>query len=285
MLSEQASPAGQDAHGAHQNGEGHGRAGMVALAFASVGVVCGDIGTSPLYALREALTHAAVNGDRERRRGDRHRLAADLGDLRRRHRQIRLLRAAGRQSRRRRHAGADGAGAESVRTAQHVHLRARHHRRGAVHRRRHDHAGDFGAVGGRGPETRHAAVRALRHRHHAGDPRVAVRGAAVRHGGRGAMVRPDHGGVVPRARRARACLHIGDELRILHAFNPDVRAALPVLARGDQLHRAGRGLPRRDRRRGALRRHGPFRPQADPAGVDRARVSLADPAIISARAR
>jgi KUP system potassium uptake protein len=62
MLSEQASPAGQDANGAHHNGQGHGRTGTFALAFASVGVVCGDIGTSPLYALREALTHAAVNG-------------------------------------------------------------------------------------------------------------------------------------------------------------------------------------------------------------------------------
>ena len=62
MLSDQASPAGQDANGAQHNGAGHGRHGTFALAFASVGVVCGDIGTSPLYALREALSHAAVGG-------------------------------------------------------------------------------------------------------------------------------------------------------------------------------------------------------------------------------
>ncbi|ESQ91662.1 potassium transporter Kup [Asticcacaulis benevestitus] len=36
---------------------GHGKEGFVALAVGSVGVVFGDIGTSPLYAMREALFH------------------------------------------------------------------------------------------------------------------------------------------------------------------------------------------------------------------------------------
>ncbi len=62
MLSDQATQAAGDANGAHQPSPGHGRSGTIALAFASVGVVCGDIGTSPLYALREALSHAAVGG-------------------------------------------------------------------------------------------------------------------------------------------------------------------------------------------------------------------------------
>jgi K+ transporter len=35
----------------------------VALSFASLGVVFGDIGTSPIYALREALAHAAGGGE------------------------------------------------------------------------------------------------------------------------------------------------------------------------------------------------------------------------------
>ena len=42
------------APGAH----GHGKSGFLALALGSVGVVFGDIGTSPLYAMREALHHA-----------------------------------------------------------------------------------------------------------------------------------------------------------------------------------------------------------------------------------
>ena len=143
MLSEQASPAGQDAHGAHQNGEGHGRAGTVALAFASVGVVYGDIGTSPLYALREALTHAAVNGTVSD--GEVIGIVSLLiwaifvvvtvkyiffllhADNRGEGGTLALMalaqKAFGRRST--------------------LHLRARHHRRGAVLRRRHDHARRF----------------------------------------------------------------------------------------------------------------------------------------------
>jgi KUP system potassium uptake protein len=41
--------------GAH--GEGHARHSTAALVLGSVGVVYGDIGTSPLYALRESLAH------------------------------------------------------------------------------------------------------------------------------------------------------------------------------------------------------------------------------------
>lgn len=42
--------------------EGHVRAGLPALTLGSVGVVYGDIGTSPLYAFREALGFAARDG-------------------------------------------------------------------------------------------------------------------------------------------------------------------------------------------------------------------------------
>ena len=44
-------PPAQDAHGP----KGHG---FLSLALGSIGVVFGDIGTSPLYAMREALSHA-----------------------------------------------------------------------------------------------------------------------------------------------------------------------------------------------------------------------------------
>jgi len=45
------------------NGHGHGRRqGMVALTVGAIGVVYGDIGTSPLYAMREALRPVAEDG-------------------------------------------------------------------------------------------------------------------------------------------------------------------------------------------------------------------------------
>ncbi|MDX5330178.1 MAG: potassium transporter Kup [Pseudomonadota bacterium] len=48
------------------DGAGHGKAeGFWALALGSVGVVFGDIGTSPLYAMREALAHSRSGGTEE----------------------------------------------------------------------------------------------------------------------------------------------------------------------------------------------------------------------------
>ena len=41
------------------NGDAHPKAGFWALTLGSVGVVYGDIGTSPLYAFREAIVAAA----------------------------------------------------------------------------------------------------------------------------------------------------------------------------------------------------------------------------------
>jgi len=45
--------------------EGHGSQGFLALAIGSIGVVFGDIGTSPLYAMREALAHSKSGGATE----------------------------------------------------------------------------------------------------------------------------------------------------------------------------------------------------------------------------
>jgi KUP system potassium uptake protein len=54
------SPAhSDDSHGGH---DGHSKAGFGGLALGSVGVVYGDIGTSPLYALKESLHHTAKDG-------------------------------------------------------------------------------------------------------------------------------------------------------------------------------------------------------------------------------
>ena len=50
-----ASVGGHDGHGHDSHGHSGHKAGTVALALGALGVVYGDIGTSPLYALREAF--------------------------------------------------------------------------------------------------------------------------------------------------------------------------------------------------------------------------------------
>lgn len=40
----------------------HRQGKLIALAIGAIGVVCGDIGTSPLYAFREAINHSAKHG-------------------------------------------------------------------------------------------------------------------------------------------------------------------------------------------------------------------------------
>ncbi|MGL4636505.1 MAG: potassium transporter Kup [Beijerinckiaceae bacterium] len=49
------------AHGGHGH-DAHSKAGFLGLSLGSVGVVYGDIGTSPLYALKESLHHTAKDG-------------------------------------------------------------------------------------------------------------------------------------------------------------------------------------------------------------------------------
>jgi KUP system potassium uptake protein len=46
----------------HHSHDSHHKAGFAGLALGSVGVVYGDIGTSPLYALKESLHHTAKDG-------------------------------------------------------------------------------------------------------------------------------------------------------------------------------------------------------------------------------
>jgi KUP system potassium uptake protein len=56
-----AAPSGHDGHD-HRHGHDHQKAGFAGLALGSVGVVYGDIGTSPLYALKESLHHTSKDG-------------------------------------------------------------------------------------------------------------------------------------------------------------------------------------------------------------------------------
>ena len=48
--------------GGHGHGHGRGKAGRLGLMIGAIGVVFGDIGTSPLYAMREALAHSKDGG-------------------------------------------------------------------------------------------------------------------------------------------------------------------------------------------------------------------------------
>ncbi|HRD46947.1 MAG TPA: potassium transporter Kup [Caulobacter sp.] len=59
------SPTAAPAPEQNAHGEGHGGHGFWALALGSIGVVFGDIGTSPLYAMREALAHSKSGGTTE----------------------------------------------------------------------------------------------------------------------------------------------------------------------------------------------------------------------------
>src|SRR3981189_2912971 len=62
MSSESAITAAET-RAANGHGEAHSTAGFRALMLGSIGVVYGDIGTSPLYALREAVVAASGHAD------------------------------------------------------------------------------------------------------------------------------------------------------------------------------------------------------------------------------
>jgi KUP system potassium uptake protein len=62
MISDTVSPAAETP-ASNGHGHAHSTAGFSALMLGSIGVVYGDIGTSPLYALREAVAAAAGGAD------------------------------------------------------------------------------------------------------------------------------------------------------------------------------------------------------------------------------
>ena len=124
-------------------------------------------------------------------------------------------------------------------------------------------------------------VRAAHRRH----PDRAVRGAAARHrAGRG-LLRPGHGGLVRRHRDRRRCCTSRDDPRVFAAINPLYAHQLPVDARPHRPGHARRGVPGGHRRRGALCRSRPFRPQADPDAPGSAWCCRRCCSTISARAR
>ncbi len=132
------------------------RQSLLALALGSVGVVYGDIGTSPLYAFREAVIAASDNHMVTR--------AVVLGVLSlilwaliitvTMKYVLILLRADNN--------GEGGTlsltalATPRARPAHRLRLHRRRHRRRDVPRRQRDHAGDFGALGGGRPQARDA---------------------------------------------------------------------------------------------------------------------------------
>ena len=143
------SSADKSAAGAGQDRSRHAHGNPWFLALTALGVVYGDIGTSPLYAFQVALDRHRPSGP-DRGRRSRHRVVDLLGADGDGVAEIRHLRAARRQRRRRRHSGAAVAGrgrpsrqwrqASGPRSARCGGCRV------ALRRRRH-YAGDFGALG------------------------------------------------------------------------------------------------------------------------------------------
>src|SRR6201991_4525064 len=62
MTTDALAPAAETT-AANGHGDSHSTASFAALTLGSIGVVYGDIGTSPLYALREAILAASSKGD------------------------------------------------------------------------------------------------------------------------------------------------------------------------------------------------------------------------------
>src|SRR4051795_12984214 len=112
--------------------------------------------------------------------------------------------------------------------------------------------------------------------HHAGHPHGALRRPALRDRRGGAGLRAGHGDLVraPRAVRTgqgrRAPRDPARDLAVL-------RAQLPLRARPRRLHRAGLGRAHGHGSRGPLRGHGPLRSPPDQARVVRHRLPRPDP--------
>ena len=180
---------------AHEGPAQH-TSGFWALTLGSIGVVFGDIGTSPLYAFREAVAGAA-HGQPVTRvivLGVLSLILWALLIVVTAKYVLLLLRADNN--------GEGGTlslmalGQRATGPAKLVLAGARRARRLDVHRRFHDHAGDLGAVGGRGSQARGAGARALRGAADDLHPGRAVLGAEQRHRPRRIGLRAGHGGLV-----------------------------------------------------------------------------------------
>ena len=97
---------------------------------------------------------------------------------------------------------------------------AGHLRNGDLLRRRRHHAGDLGAVGGRGPGGRRARVCTPRRADHARRADRAVPRAAARHGRHRPLLRARHGASGSSCWRVLGVLHIARNPAVLWALSP-----------------------------------------------------------------
>src|SRR6266480_952713 len=255
-----AAPKGSEAS-AHGNGEVHPKAGFWALTLGSLGVVYGDIGTSPLYALREAVVAAGGPGGVATESAVLGVLSLIIWAL--------LL----------------------VVTAKYVLILLRLDNNGeggtlalmALAQRAMGPAGvvvlllgvsSAALFYGDAIITPAISVLSVCSAPHDGHPDRSVSGAISRHRpGRG-VFRADHGGVVRgdrhRGSRASRC-----EPQRVARSQSDLWADVFGRPRDHRSGRAGRRVPGRDRSGSALRRSGAFRQETDPDGLDRIGASRA----------
>ena len=204
---------------ANGNGETRSHASFWALTVGSVGVVYGDIGTSPLYAFREAVTAASAGGTltRDAVLGVLSLILWALIVVVTLKYVLILLRA-------------DNKGEGGTLALMALAQRALGKSAGAVvlcgiisaalfYGDAMHHAGAVGAVRDRRPQARHPRLRSLHRAADRRDPGRVVRRAITRHRqGRG-VLRSDHRGVVHRHRHPR---HSGSSPAIPRSCSPSI---------------------------------------------------------------
>ena len=144
-------------------------------------------------------------------------------------------------------------------------------RRRAAVWRRHDHAGDLGAQRDRGPRPRRAGVRAVRGPDHDRHPARCCSAFSI---AGTAAIGSVFGPIMLIWFLALAALGVGGILRapeVLEALNPLHGYRFFATAGDNRVRGAWLGLSRGHRRRGSVRRLGPLRPGADPADLVRGR--------------
>ncbi len=254
------------------------------LVVGSIGVVYGDIGTSPLYALREAVVAARHGGidDREAVLGVLSLIVWALVLIVTIKYVTLLLRADNR--------GEGGMfalmalGQSVARRSSPLIFGLGDRGRIVLLRRRGHHAGDLGPLRGRGVEARLARVRevglAALDRH----SRRSLCRAVARHRQGRSVLRPDHRRLVSRARgrRARAPRRRSERAR---RHEPALWHSIHRQQWPHRPHGHGSRLPGRDRCRSALCRPRPFRAQADPVRLVLSGFSGSACSTTSARAR
>jgi hypothetical protein len=246
------------------------RESFAALALGAMGVVYGDIGTSPLYTMKEVFSPATgIALDATHLIGAVSVIFWGLMLVVTLKYVLLILRADNRGE-----GGimaltalaAEAAG--STRRRRTAPAAGRCARRGPVLRRQRDHAGHLGAQRDGGAGGCHPGAEGLRDSDLGGRAHRPVRGAAPRHRGGRQAVRPGDRAVV---RGAGAFRVSGDRPPAGHpgGAQPAQRPGLPARSGLAGVCRRGRHRAGLHRGRGAVCRHGALRQEADPAGLDR----------------